>query len=132
MREHILSRLTRERASIDHSLASAPVEEVERHFALLYDQLHRFAVIGNEREYRAFARRFLSASLAEGMEPETVVHTVVTLGDHICRQHRGWSGDIESARGVRDQARVCFHAVRIFVDEVAESLQRVLGEEPNA
>ena len=123
LREDVLDRLMEVRSGIDLAYAGIPERFVRPQFDVVLGKMGSFLRTGEVDRYREFARRWVAMRMGEGFAPESLLHSVASIGDMVVRVARSRLGAAREAdEFVREVSRMSFWAARVLVEILAEEL----------
>lgn len=129
MRQEVLERLLAIRASIDPAFGRIPEPVLRRQFDVVLGKMAQYLRTEDGDAYRRFAGRWVALRMGEGFAPETLIQSVVVIGDvvgQVAHEHMG--ARPEYADFLAAVTRMGFVAARMMVDNLAEELDRRVQE----
>jgi hypothetical protein len=126
LRPQIMTRLVDVRGSIDQSFVDLTEDTARERFDTMLGRMQAYLESGDRSAYRSYLSRWMALRTGEGATAESVVHTVVAVGDVVVQIARAQLPNEDSTTEfVREVTRLNFIAARLIVENLADELARL-------
>jgi len=125
LRPSVLARLVEVRGAIDPIYAAMPDDGFRDRIDAFLSKIEAYLSDGDWPRFARFVRRWMSLPLGEGQSAESVLHSVVAIGDVIVQHVRqNEPANRATVTFIGELNRLTLATVRVMVETLADELSR--------